>query len=356
MQTTPKLGALVTHAKQFIAPPQATLLNGRKYSKTSKSEEMLFDALEQPTLEAMLRSMHRAVKEGANINQKIGRESLLYRIGYYKKYERDFAPLTEAAFRLGAKVDNKEHQGGSPLHDALFYRGPLSKKISAVEIYTKFGANVNHLNDDWATPLDFAEYFDSNKDNKEGTADKIVSALRTLGAVHGFGYYSPQDSQSVLSMPSRAVAIAKTGTEAMFRRASISSQSKEIPALFELLPLKSFASFSLKELEEEYNKVPPSKQLDFLAKIAVSAQLKLASLPFVNSKLVLDDQYDADALRDQALRLYIKTSGILDITCLLQDLIPRCSQYLDKTKTSDAIIESLITHAGARYIVDFTLD
>ena len=172
---------------------------------------MLADALNQPTLQKQIQSLEFAVKAGADINQKINNESALKRIN---NYEEDFVPLAATIFKLGAKVDDEEYQGGSPLHDALQYEGSTFKKVNAIWIYTKFGVNVNHVNEEWATPLDYARYFSSNKKGEY----EIIFALRMRGAVHGFGYYSPDRSLPIFSKPASAMAITMTGSVALFKR------------------------------------------------------------------------------------------------------------------------------------------
>lgn len=195
--------------------PQFAFSRGRKYAiGASKSTEMLADALNQSTLHGKIQSLKRAVRTGANINQKINNESLLNIISCDRRFEKDFAPLTETIFSLGAKVDYQEYQEGSPLHDALFFVGSTSKKVHAISIYTKYGVHVNHLNSHLATPLDYAYYFDSNASG----IDQIVRALGIRGAVHGFGDYSPDRLLPIISMPFSATVILMTSSIALLRK------------------------------------------------------------------------------------------------------------------------------------------
>jgi hypothetical protein len=228
MQTTFKLRPLVSHTTlsytiRSNTYPLLTSFGGRRYSiSTSKSEEMLADALMQTTLEERVRLLKIAVKEGADINQKVNNQSVLKLINSYERYEKDFASLTEIVFSLGAKVDYEEYQEGSPLHDALFFTGSTLKKISAVRIYTKYGVDVNRLNRDLATPLDYACYFYSNEEGK----DEIIFNLRSRGAVHGFSYHSPERLLPILSIPTSAMTMTMTSGVALYRRITSKPLSK----------------------------------------------------------------------------------------------------------------------------------
>lgn len=174
-------------------PPCRTSINhagssvkySQKYSRQSSS--MLHDALYQRTLEKKVQALSAAVKQGADINQKLNGKSPLYIVGHFYTYAEEFALLTETLFQLGAKVDYNEYQEGSPLHDVLFFVGSVKNKVDAIRIYTMNGVSVNHLNRQNSTPLDYALYFGSNKEGK----DAIIPALLRRGAKHGHGSYSP---------------------------------------------------------------------------------------------------------------------------------------------------------------------
>lgn len=200
MQTISRLRPLVSKTIRSTLPPSAAFFRGRKYSTLTPSESAarLTEALWQSTLEEKQRLLRLAVKEGADINQKIpGDGSVLNQINFYGRHEAHFVPLTKIAFALGAKVDYAEYQKGSPLHDALYFPGSLSKKLGAISTYTAYGANVNRLNLGWSTPLDYACYFSSNEKGR----DQIEFLLRQFGAVHGFGYYAPVRAFPFLSIP-----------------------------------------------------------------------------------------------------------------------------------------------------------
>ena len=158
--------------------------HGRKYSKVTPEMSMdrLHRAIQRPKLPDILRELTQAVREGADINQKIDGETLLKRVNYYDKYNKDFKALTEALFGLGAKIDFSEYHEGSPLHDALYFSDPLKKKIDAVQVYAE-RMFVNHLNKYALAPMDYVYMHATNEEGRE----KIVHALNQFGAARSLG-------------------------------------------------------------------------------------------------------------------------------------------------------------------------
>lgn len=264
MQMTPRLGALVPHAMRSIARPPAVLLNGRTYSKTPKSEDMLADLIDQRTLAARTQSLHRYVMDGGKFNFRINGKTSFNNILYYRVLERAHAPLRGATLRFDAGVANNEHQ----------------------------------------------------------------------------------NPQSVPSMPFQAAATAKTDSEeAQSEKANDSSESMETQELLAL------GSLSVEEFQQKYVTVE-GNQLDFLTKTALGALLVL------NTKVTdAKAKADAKAMLDVVLILYFRTIrnfGIKDIIpILLEDLLPRSAQFLDKTETNQKIMKDLYDIAGEVYFIYF---
>lgn len=183
--------------------PLASIFGGRKYSSisSSKSEEELLYALEQPSLTTKIERLEIAVLCGANINmalKRLNNKSLLEYICGSSPYlfEKDLVPLTKTLFSLGARINYRNFQEGSPLHNVLFFTGSLENKLGAIEVLSK-EMSVNHLNQENATPLDYAHFFCSNEEGRKA----IVSALCERGAIHGFGAYSPPSLLKEIPLP-----------------------------------------------------------------------------------------------------------------------------------------------------------